>query len=749
MKLLPSVPVALLAFASPALAQDALIELAPITVIGSEEQLFELPGSGYVVTADEIRELGTTNVNRVFAKIPGVYTREENGSGNFPNISIRGVDGTRSEKVTIMEDGILQAPAPYSAPSAYYSPKIARMSGVEVLKGSSQVRYGPNTTGGVVNFLSTVIPDEQTFYTRNTYGTDNTFFSHTYFGDTIESEAGRFGYLVELFHNQSDGFRTIDAGFNGAVSGGQDTGFTVTEPMLKLFWEPNGPVDQRFEFKYGRTDFNADESYTGLTESDVRSDPDRRYAATAWDNIDTEQERLYFKHIIRPNDDFRLETAVYYNRFRRNWFKLDDADGAGFGSVRQALLVPAGVDLLQGRGTGALTIRNNNRRYESYGVQTAAEWSFETGNIDHTLSFGARYHTDYVRRQQGDRDITVVAGTITNQTDEIFGQQGNRRQESDALALWAEDKIEIGSLTLRPGVRYERIEQSFQEFGRTPGVDLNQPLTGANDRGSDTIDYFAPGIGFSYSVTDNDEVFGGIYKGFSVPSPRSSIQSGTDFEESIGYELGYRMRREGLRAELVGFLTDFDNLFAAAAGTNSPFDQLNGGEATVAGVELLVQYDPMERCAADFRLPMYVSATYTNAEFDRPLGGGGGDNIFAGAEDGSEIPYVPEFKLAAGVGYENDVWGVAVDTTYVTSTFTTGENVDSPDQAGFGHFARAGKTDPLFITDLNAHYQVTDNIKLVGGVANVFDQRGIVSRLARGPRANNGRTAYFGFEAKF
>ena len=49
----------------------------------------------------------------------------------------------------------MMAPAPYSEPAAYYTPRIGRMSGIEVLKGSSQVRFGPHTTGGVVNYLST------------------------------------------------------------------------------------------------------------------------------------------------------------------------------------------------------------------------------------------------------------------------------------------------------------------------------------------------------------------------------------------------------------------------------------------------------------------------------------------------------------------------------------------------------------------------------------------------------------------
>ena len=179
-------------------AQDALKTLEPLTVVGGDDEVFQLPGSGAYVSAEEFRARGYTNLAQIAAKVPSVFVRDEDGYGNFPNISLRGVDGTRSNKVTLMEDGILTAPSPYSAPAAYYSPKAGRMSAIEFLKGSSQVRYGPHTTGGVVNFLSTPIPGdgENNFFSRTTYGTDNTFFNHTWYGDTHTTEAGTFGYLL-------------------------------------------------------------------------------------------------------------------------------------------------------------------------------------------------------------------------------------------------------------------------------------------------------------------------------------------------------------------------------------------------------------------------------------------------------------------------------------------------------------------------------------------------------------------------
>ncbi|MEP4078248.1 TonB-dependent receptor family protein [Haloferula sp.] len=744
----------MLALAGNAGAQDALESLDSLdtlTVIGSLEDVFALPGSGYLVTTDEIRQSNQNNINRVLAKVPGVYVREEDGYGNFPNISIRGGDGTRSEKVTMMEDGILTSPAPYSAPAAYYSPKVARMSSVEILKGSSQVRYGPQTTGGVINYISTPVPVDHNFYTRNTYGTDNTILSHSYYGDTIETEnAGRFGYLLELFYNGSDGYREIDPG--AGYAGSDDTGFQVFEPMFKFFWEPDTAIRQRFEFKYGYTDFDADETYVGLTEADVQNTPDRRYAATRFDNMATEQHRSYFKYLVEPCDNLSFETALYYNRFERNWRKLDDIEfpGGAPQDVRNALLDPNGLAALQGTGPGNLIVRSNAREYEAYGIQFAGQWQFQTGTVNHDVGFGARLHTDYVERDQYD-DVYNQDGTGA-----IVGQQYQlnnvRRQETDAFALWIDDEMTFGSLTVTPGIRYENA--SFdQRDGTEDKTRVNTPQELLANRAAVTytdseadLDEFIPGISFNYDTDGMVNVFGGVHKGIAMPGPRSAI-GGTDVEESIGYELGARYQSSCVSAEFVGFFTDFENILNTNAGTGNGSAATNGGEAEVWGFEALVNYDPLAGRGFDMAVPLYVSATWTSAEFKNTINGGGGDNIYSGAVDGSSIPYIPEWKIAAGAGFRKGPWGAFLDMSFVSHTYGTGDNAAAPSVGAFG--ARAGKIDSLLIFDLSSSYDLNENITLLAGVANLFDERGIVSRIPRGPRANIGRTAYVGFEGKF
>ncbi len=137
---------------------EAVDKLDPVLVsgaiVGSKEGVNLITGSATYLDIDDLRVHSISDINSALRRVPGVYVRPEAGYGNFPNISLRGIDMGRSSKVTIMEDGILAVPAPYSAPAAYYSPTLERMSGLEVIKGSSQVKYGPHTTGGAINYLA-------------------------------------------------------------------------------------------------------------------------------------------------------------------------------------------------------------------------------------------------------------------------------------------------------------------------------------------------------------------------------------------------------------------------------------------------------------------------------------------------------------------------------------------------------------------------------------------------------------------
>jgi Fe(3+) dicitrate transport protein len=717
-------------------------ELAPLTVTGIAPDAFILPGSAAVIEGEDFRAKGYTNIKQIAANTPGVFVRDEDGFGNFPNISIRGVDGTRSAKVTLMEDGILTAPSPYSSPNAYYSPKSGRMAGIEFLKGSSQVMYGPHTTGGVINFLSTPIPTGgQQFFSRLTAGNYGNFFNQTWLGGTTMTEAGKVGALVELHTQLSDGYRLVDGV-------GRRSGYTLTEPMVKLAWEPKGALRQRLELKVGQTDFEADESYAGLSEADLRANPDRRYGSSRFDHHVAEQWRTYVKWIAEPDKSLRLESAAYYNKFDRNWDKLDGLTTTSGATLRtnvaEALVHAPSLAILRGDlvagNDGSFYTNDATRDHEAFGWQGSVRKQFEAGSAKHELVTGLRIHRDTAGGSNQRTTYVVDDGVIGAGTKGAVTSAGF--QETTATAFFAEDAIKLGALTLRPGVRYEYLDMANTTSGGayTP-VDSEMVMGG---------------LGFTYELDAKNTVFGGVYRGGSAANP-SGYAAGTRSEESLGKELGLRHRERATSWELTAFHTDFNNLIAPVVGVagGGLMPVTNGGGATSYGLEALVRHDLAGAQGGGFALPAYAGVTWTHARFGDIEGSrlGNSAGIFAGASNGNEIPYVPEWKLSAGIGFETGPWGGSLDLSYYSATWGTGYNGGPRLVDGSGALANPsaidGKVDGLLTVDLNVRYQLTKAFKLVGGVQNLLDKRAIISRAPLGPRANAPRTVFFGGEVAF
>src|SRR3712207_3060546 len=243
-------------------------------ILGSKFQAQNRTGSAYYLSPQEIVKFGYTDINRMLKAVPGVNLYEEDGYGLRPNISLRGTQAERSERIVIMEDGILAAPAPYSAPAAYYFPNAARMYAVEVLKGSSQVQYGPFTTGGAINMVSMPVPTRFTGKADFSYGTNNTFKGHAYIGNSWKY----FGYMVEYLRYQSDGFKRS--------AEGDKFGFGRNDVIAKLLLKTAGTTNwnHSLELKFGFANENSDESYVGVSEEDFKISPFLRYAGSRMDN---------------------------------------------------------------------------------------------------------------------------------------------------------------------------------------------------------------------------------------------------------------------------------------------------------------------------------------------------------------------------------------------------------------------------------------------------------------------------------
>lgn len=715
------------------------VKLQEVTVVGSKERTNVLPGSGAYLDVRDIRTHSYDDVNRVLRKVAGIYLREEDGYGLFPNISLRGADPGRSGKVSIMEDGLLTAPAPYSAPEAYYSPTTGRMSGIEVLKGSSQIKYGPHTTGGVINYLSTRIPTKAEYYLKTLGGTDNDIRAHAYVGNTLKTSTGNFGFLIENYYRENNGFKEIDAVSH--FSDVDQTGFRKIEPTLKLSWEPNTSIYQRLEAKIGYTDLEADETYLGLTDEDFRKTPYRRYAASRFDTFESEQTRSYLRHIVALTPNFNIVTTAYYNDFHRNWFK--------FRGTGKDLLDPKTLAVWKGEAAGTLKYRHNNRDYYLGGIESTVNYNLKLGNTSHVFDVGVRYHQDQVRRFQDDVNFEQDAkGNIIKETKSAPGAGGNSRENSKAIALFWQERLGIGHLNMTPGLRYERVQYDYTEFDTKGKPDL---VTG---EGKSTLNVFAPGIGLNYRLADKLSLFSGLYRGYSVPGPSASAKNKLKEETSIGSELGVRYNnlKGGFRSEGVLFYTHFDDLLVpqnvGAGGVEGKTE--NAGNINSSGLEFTIGYDAGIANNWSFLNPYTLTFTYTNATLDGDANSLDEESIFAGGVDGAKVPYVPEFQFAIGTGIEVAKWGVYLDASYVGETFTTANNTANPIDKNTGKpNANYGKTDDYFVVDVSTKYKLTDGINAFVNLHNITNQKYIVSRHPIGPRPGRPFAAAIGIETKF
>lgn len=702
-------------------ALKSLKKLQRITVTGGAATVDLVPGSAQFLDKEQLKKTasGVDDIHRVLRQVPGVNISEEDGYGLRPNIGFRGADSERSSSITLMEDGVLLAPAPYSSGTIHFFPPTTRLEGVEILKGAGQIKYGPRTTGGSLNLLSTSIPNRLKAHAKLRGGENNTKIGHFYVGDSYKYG----GFLLEAYQGKTDGFKEID--------GGGDTGFDIENLLgkFRLNTDPNKDNYQELEFKTSSYDEDSNSSYLGLTEEDFNSNPFRRYAGSQLDNMDIDRSAYQLTHYGEFGDDLDITTTAYSQDFKRNWYKLDSVDGVGIAKV---LDDPASFAEKYAWMTGAnspddvMSLRNNNRELGAKGIQSVLGVSFDLGETEHEVEFGVRYHEDYEDRFQDDDLYSMVNGTLMLTTDGEGGSQSNRKGEAKAWALYVQDKISWEKTTITPGLRFESIDYTRRDWGsedpRRVGTDLEEFNTG--------VDEIIPGIGLHQQLNDEFAIFAGIHRGFAPPGAAKSDEIKS--EKSIAYETGANYAADSFWSELVFFMNDYENLLgndSEFAGGSGSGDTFNAGEATTYGIEASARIDLGESLDLGFGLPVRAAYTFTSAEFDETFE----SDLFGSVVSGDNIPYVPENQFSFGVGIEHDKYNLYLDAFYVDAMETTPVNGNS-----------SRDTDNHFVVDLKAELKVRDGVKIFAAVENIFDEEYVVATRPAGLRPGMPQTFFAG-----
>lgn len=410
-----------------------------IQIIGEKaDSLQQVPGSGTVVTSKEIARAAPNDVGELLRRVPGLQVRQEEGGGLRLDVGVRGLDATRSRRVLVLEDGIPVAINPYGEPDLYYSPPVERMRGIEVVKGSGSILFGPQTVGGVINFL-TLLPPEHRIARVEVQGGEHAFAkilgTH---GDAI----GDTRYVVQGYVKRGDGFR--------------GEAFHAADVFAKLAV----PVGHAGELtaKIGFHDEGSNSTDAGLTRPMFLADPGRVTIAPR-DTVAVRRYELSLIHDVALGEGTTLCTLGYTYFTTRSWNRQDydrtPVAGVAYDRIVGDTSTPGGA--LFFRDTD--TVRD--RSYQVFGVEPRLEKRFDTAGVGHTLDAGLRVLYENAHRVQSTGATPVAEeGLVTS----------DERDGSAAFAGYVQDRLAFRDwLLVTPRARRGRALAS---------VDLPSPRVG-------------------------------------------------------------------------------------------------------------------------------------------------------------------------------------------------------------------------------------------------------------------------------
>ena len=710
----PAAALVLSLLLTPALAlSDAPEQLDTMTILGASVDLPRTVGSAHRLDEEALQTFAYDDINRTLNAVPGLYIREEDGFGLRPNIGLRGANSDRSQKVTLMEDGVLFGPAPYAAPAAYYFPLSARMSGVEVYKGPAAIAYGPQTIGGAINLLSTPVPEQRQGRIGFALGNDAYRRVQTMLGGATDSVA----WLAEGLYVGSDGFKQLE--------GGGDTGFDKAELLLKGAFAL-GPG--QLELRAGYATETSDETYLGLTAADFRADSDLRYLASSLDQMQWDWAGLRADY-QQPWIGGHLRISAYEHRFERAWRKFNNFRGI---EIRDVLAQPdtplnrlyyqslrGQIDTDPDLADDDLLIGTNDREYRSSGVQSQWQRDVKTDMGLHRVAVGLRLHSDRIERLHDEEAFEVSAGALQRNATPLAITADNTGR-AEALSVWLRDEWQLGRLTLVPGIRVESVAVEY--------VDRR-----AGARGKDRYTEVLPGIGLNFAQSKQLSWLAGLHRGFSPASPGLSP---AEPETALNAEAGLRWRGDLGRVELIGFFSDYRNLTAVCTFSSGCADsqigqQTNAGRVRVFGLEMA--YGQQWEIGEGLSLPLNLQYTLTEGEFRESFVSS--NPQFGTVQAGDELPYVPQHRVYLSLGLSGSNWELVPALSYVSAM---------RDSAGRGPIESG--SEAYTVLDVAARWELGSRWILQARADNVLDREYIVAERPFGARPGKPRGLQLGVE---
>jgi Fe(3+) dicitrate transport protein len=633
------------------------------TVMGSLARTLEqTPGSVSLVRNEDLRALRPQHSGDVLRNVAGLHVVPEDGLGMRLNISVRGLDPNRSRKILILEDGIPVSLNPYGSPELYYSPPIERMDRVEVIRGSGQILYGPQTVGGVINYVSAEPPRSGLMALANVRGGNLGYFvAHAAGGFT----QGPLGARLDVLHRRFNGPRLPAAEVTNITG------------RLRARFSARSTLNVKFDFY----DERSAATYVGPTTAQFALDPAfnaaihdrfvvRRYALSVWHDW-----------VIVPG--LRLRTSVYGYETSRAWrrqnFDREDT-GANYERVCDpfARCGPSGDGSLMATNDGSsLFFRRDaairDRRFLVGGVEPRLTWRWSASDaFSGELTAVVRAHYE-----QADERL-LLTSTPTSESGETIDAEV---RNGYAFSAAVQNRFSIlRKLFVTPGLRFESLVNDRRVTRVASATDPTQGAD-ANVFGQSFVWALIPGIGVTFEPRREVTVYGGFHRGFSPPRTKDAVSNAglnlrLDPELSWNYELGARLRlNRVLEADVAAFWIEFDNQIVPPSESGGAVSAggFNTGHSRHVGVEGSVTFDVAPLVLPrSVQLPLTLNYTYL------PIAA-----ILGGFYSGNRVPYAPEHMFSAQLRFAHSS-GILfqANANVVSAQFTDKDNTLAASRSG-------------------------------------------------------------------
>lgn len=568
-------------------------KMPALQVVGTEgskeERISRQTGAVVLIDREEIERIQPTSTEDVLRRVPGINAKTEEESSVVSNIGIRGLSASESKSL-ILEDGVPVAPGLFIGNDRYFNPRIQRMEGIEILKGSSSLRYGPSTIGGVINY-QTKTPDDGV-HVSTRFGSFNTREATLEAGGRTESGDSFAGIVAT---------RALSDGF-------MDKDYRMSDIMVKAGTKLNENHSLGIKLSYYENEANI--SYRGMFLNDYKAG--RTYNPAPDDYFLTDRKAIDVNHEWHLSDNVTLTTLAYWSEMSRDYWRYGVNTGASNAS---------------GRWVYTDSLNGNNRSFERYGVESRLA-------IDHNL-FGITNETEFgIRYMQEESDDKTIGATRAN--DRSGRLNNHLRDKADSIAGYVQNRFEITDrLAVTPGLRVESYEQKRNTILVRNASGVLLPAATGSEKTNNTE--VLPGIGATYQLIPEAQLYGGVYKAFSPASNNVALEGLTDQkldgQRSVNYELGIRGAVDRMSYELTGFYMDFDNL--VVTGNSDPnLSQSNAGESKHYGLEAALGYELGGGFSVDTNLTW---VPYSRFE--------------AGENSGNRLPYSPKFLANVALNY--------------------------------------------------------------------------------------------------